>query len=171
RLRRSGAPPGRPLGCAPGSEERPLDLHVVVMAGGSGERLWPQSRRRRPKPLLPVLGGRTLLGETLSRARRVAAADRVWLVCTADNAAALRKASGLPRARVLVEPRACNTAMAVGYAAARIGARFPDAVLVMLPADHVISDERAFAAAVRRAARAAEREGVLVTLGVAPTRP
>src|SRR5690606_28311533 len=118
-------------------------------------RLWPQSRRRRPKPLLPVAGGRTLLGATLARARRVAAPDRVWLVCTSDNAAALRKASGLPRGRVLVEPRGRNTAMAVGFAAARIGARFPDAVLVMLPADHVIPDVRAFAAAARRAAQAA----------------
>jgi len=148
-----------------------MDLHVVVMAGGSGERLWPQSRRHRPKPLLPVAGRDTLLGATLARARRIAAADRVWLICTADNAGAMRRASRLPRGRVLVEPAGRNTAMAVGFAAARIAARFPDAVLVMLPADHVIPDARAFAAAARRAARAAASEHVLVTLGVAPTRP
>jgi len=147
-----------------------LDLHVVVMAGGSGERLWPQSRRRRPKPLLPVAGGATLLAATLARAAQMTAPDRIWIVCTADHAAAMRAASGLARGRVLVEPRARNTAMAVGYAAAHIARRFPDAVLAMLPADHVIPDGRAFAAAMRRAARAAQRFDVLVTLGVVPTR-
>lgn len=154
------SPPGR----------RPLDLHVVVMAGGSGERLWPQSRRRRPKPLLPVAGGETLIGATLARARRITDPGRVWLVCTADNAAALRRASGLPRSRVLVEPRGRNTAMAVGYSAAHVARRHPEATLVVLPADHVIPDARAFAAAARRAARAADRAGALVTLGVTPTR-
>jgi mannose-1-phosphate guanylyltransferase/mannose-6-phosphate isomerase len=148
-----------------------VDLHVVVMAGGSGERLWPQSRRRRPKPLLPVAGGETLIGATLARARRIAGPDRVWLVCTADNAAALRRASGLPRRRVLVEPQGRNTAMAVGYAAVHVARQAPDATLLMLPADHVIPDARAFATAARRAARAAARTGALVTLGVAPTRP
>ena len=141
------------------------------MAGGSGERLWPQSRRHRPKPLLPVAGGETLIGATLERARRITGPDRVWLVCTADNAAALRRASGLPRSRVLVEPRGRNTAMAVGYAAAHVARRHPEATLLVLPADHVIPDARAFATAARRAARAAHRAGVLVTLGVAPTRP
>ena len=147
-----------------------MDLHVVIMAGGSGERLWPQSRKRRPKPLLPVVGGATLLAATIERAARMTAPDRIWIVCTADNAAAMRGASGLPRSRMLVEPRARNTAMAVGYAAAHIARKFPDAVLAMLPADHVIPDSRAFARAMRRAAQAAEHADVLVTLGVAPTR-
>jgi mannose-1-phosphate guanylyltransferase/mannose-6-phosphate isomerase len=147
-----------------------LDLHVVVMAGGSGERLWPQSRKSRPKPLLPVAGGKTLLAATLARAARMTTSDRIWIVCTADNAPAMRAASGLARGRVLVEPRARNTAMAVGYAAAHIGRRFPDAVLAMLPADHVIPDGRAFATTMRRAAQAAAQADVLVTLGVVPTR-
>ena len=148
-----------------------MDLHVVVMAGGSGERLWPLSRRSRPKPLLPVNGRRTLLGATLARARGLAGAERVWLVCTAQNAAELRRASGLPRERVLVEPCGRNTAMAVGYAALAVARRAPDATLLVLPADHVIPDARAFAVAARRAARAAHRAGALVTLGVRPTRP
>lgn len=148
-----------------------LDLHVVVMAGGAGERLWPRSRRRRPKPLLPVAAGVTLLGATVARARRITTPERIWLVCTADNAPALRKAAGLAPSRVLVEPQGRNTAMAVGYAAARIASRHPDAVLLVLPADHVIPDARAFAAVARRAARAAAEAGVLVTLGVRPTRP
>jgi mannose-1-phosphate guanylyltransferase len=141
------------------------------MAGGAGERFWPASRRAAPKPLLRVLGGRSLLDAALAHARRFAGRDRVWIVCTQENAAAIRAASGLPRARVLVEPTGRNTAMAVGFAAARIAATDPDAVLAVLSADHVIPDARGFASALDRAARAAADAGVLVTLGVQPTRP
>ncbi|RIL01573.1 MAG: mannose-1-phosphate guanylyltransferase [Proteobacteria bacterium] len=146
-------------------------LHAVVMAGGAGERFWPRSRRARPKPLLRVAGGATLLDAALAHARRFAGADRVWLVCTQPCAAALRKASGLPRARVLVEPEGRNTAMAVAFAAAHVAARDPDAVTAFLPADHAIPDGAALQRALRKAARAAARAGALVTLGVAPTRP
>jgi mannose-1-phosphate guanylyltransferase len=142
----------------------------VILAGGAGERFWPKSRRARPKPLLRVAGRETLLAATLARARHFAPQERTWLVCTAENAGALRAEAGLPRSRVLVEPRARNTAMAVGYAAAAIEARDPEAVLAVLPADHVIPDARAFAAALRRAARASD-DGALVLLGVRPTRP
>jgi mannose-1-phosphate guanylyltransferase len=146
-------------------------LHAVIMAGGSGERFWPQSRRARPKPLLAVTGAETLLEATLDRASHFAPRERTWIVCTRENADAVRSASGLPRSRVLVEPRTRNTAMAAGFAAARIAAGDPDAVLAVLPADHVIPDARAFAVAIRSAARAADRAGALVTLGVRPTRP
>ena len=141
------------------------------MAGGAGERFWPASRRARPKPLLRVLGGRTLLDTALAHARRFAGRDRVWVVCTEENAAAIRAASGLSRARVLVEPVGRNTAMAVGFAAARVAATDPAAILAVLSADHVIPDGRAFATALDRAARAAAGAGALVTLGVRPTRP
>ena len=145
-------------------------LHALVMAGGAGERFWPRSRRARPKPLMRVLGAHSLLEAALAHARRFAGPDRVWLVCTAENAAAIRAASGLPRARMLIEPHGRNTAMAVGFAAARVAAVDADAVLVVLPADHVIPDARAFATALQRAARAAQT-GALVTLGIHPTRP
>ena len=145
-------------------------LHAVVMAGGAGERFWPRSRRARPKPLMRVLGTQSLLEAALAHARRFAGADRVWLVCTAENATAIRAASGLPRARMLIEPQGRNTAMAVGFAAARVAAVDADAVLAVLPADHVIPDARAFATALERAARAA-KTGALVTLGIKPTRP
>jgi len=141
------------------------------MAGGAGERFWPRSRRARPKPLLAVLGGHTLLAAALARARAFAGPDRTWLVCTEENAAAFRAASGLSRARVLVEPRGRNTAMAVGFAAAHVAAVDRDAVTAFLPADHVIPDTRAFAAALARAAQAADRGRALVTLGIRPTRP
>ena len=95
----------------------------------------------------------------------------MWVVCGAEHASALRRATALPARRVLVEPLRRNTAMAVGLAAARIEAEDPDAVMVVLPADHRILDARAFASAIRRAGRAARDAGVLVTLGVKPRRP
>ena len=88
-----------------------------------------------------------------------------------EHAKAVRAETGLPARRVLVEPMRRNTAMAIAYAAARIRSDDPDAVMVVLPADHVIPDGRAFRAAIRKAARAALEADVLVTLGVEPKRP
>ncbi len=146
-----------------------LPIHAVVLAGGAGTRFWPLSRQAWPKPLLCVDSGHTLLEETLARAARFA--DEIWLVCGRDHAAPMRKAAGLPASRVLVEPRMRNTAAAIAWAAHRIARSAPEAVMTVLSADHRIPDGRAFAAAMRRAARAAAREEVLVTLGVEPTRP
>ncbi len=145
-------------------------IHAVVIAGGAGERFWPRSRRRFPKPLLQVAGDRTLLEATLARAGHFASRANTWLVCGADHAGEMRRASGLPAARVLVEPERRNTAMAIGHAAVRIAAVDPDAVLVVLPADHLIPDAAAFERAIRRAVRAAAAATVLVTLGIRPTR-
>lgn len=149
---------------------KPPRVVAVILAGGAGTRFWPLSRDARPKPLLRAGGRATLLAECVARARRFAAKGDVWLVCGAGHAAAMRRASGLSRSRVLVEPCGRNTAPAVALAAARIAADDPDAVLAMLPADHRIPDAAAFADSMRSAAQAAA-EGALVTLGVRPTRP
>lgn len=153
------------------SRRRAPAIHAVVLAGGAGERFWPASRRRRPKPFLEVVGGRSLLAATLDRARRFAGPDRVWAVCGEEHARAVRRESGLPASRVLVEPLRRNTAMAAAWAALRIGADDPDAVQAVLPADHHVPDAAAFARAIRRAARAAGEGRALVTLGVRPSRP
>jgi mannose-1-phosphate guanylyltransferase len=144
-------------------------IHAVVLAGGAGERFWPASRSAHPKPFLRVVGDRTLLDATTDRARNFA--DALWVVCGDEHARAIRRVTGLPAHRVLVEPARRNTAMAVAFAASRIVAEDPEAVMVVLPADHHIPDRRAFAADIRRAVRAAADAEVLVTLGVKPTRP
>jgi len=146
-------------------------LHAVVLAGGSGERFWPASRRDLPKQFLRVVGNQTLLDATLERARHFAARERIWVVCGSEHARAVRRASGLPAGRVLVEPRRRNTAMACAWAAQRIAAESPDAVIALLPADHHVPDAGAFADDIRRASRAAVGASVLVTLGIVPTRP
>jgi mannose-1-phosphate guanylyltransferase len=143
----------------------------VILAGGAGERFWPASRAALPKPFLRVLGDRTLLDATAARAWRVAARGCVWVVCGGEHERPIRAALRLPSRRVLVEPERRNTAAAVAFAAQRIAAEDPDAVMLVLPADHHIPDLRAFAASVRSAAHAAQEANVLVTLGITPTRP
>ena len=147
------------------------NIHAVILAGGAGERFWPASRRERPKPFLRVVGGKTLLEATLERARAFAEPDHIWIVCGYEHARAMRTESGLKPSRILVEPQRRNTAMAVSWAAERIAAEDPHAVMAVLSADHHIPDRRAFARAIKEAAQAAAGQGVLVTLGVRPTRP
>jgi len=146
-------------------------LHAVILAGGAGERFWPASRKKHPKPLMRVVGGQSLLEATLARARKFAGDDQVWIVCGKEHAKAIRDESGLPARRVLVEPLRRNTAMAVAWAAQRIEAEDSGSVMAILSADHHIPNAGAFASSIRRCARAASTAGVLLTLGIRPTRP
>jgi mannose-1-phosphate guanylyltransferase/mannose-6-phosphate isomerase len=150
---------------------KPSPLHAVILAGGAGERFWPASRKARPKPFLRVVGDKTLLEATLERARAFARKDRIWIVCGAEHAAAIRRESGLPASRILVEPRRRNTAMAAAWASHRVRSVDEDAVMAVLAADHHVPDVRAFARDIQASAKAAAEATVLVTLGVEPTRP
>lgn len=146
-------------------------FHAVVLAGGAGERFWPRSRQKVPKPFLALGDEVSLLEATVARARRFTAPDGVWVVCGREHRRNVMRITGIPGGRVIVEPARRNTAMAAGLAAARIAAEDPHAVLAVLPADHRIPDATAFASAMRRAGRAAVAGESLVTLGVRPTRP
>lgn len=139
---------------------------AVIMAGGSGTRLWPASRRTRPKQFLALTGGESLLAATIRRVR--AAATDVMIVTAADQAAAA--AAEAPGVGVVAEPAARNTAAALGLAATHLVARDPDAVMGAFPADQHVGDEAAFGAVIERAFAAAERGDVIVTIGLTPTR-
>ncbi len=139
---------------------------AVILAGGSGTRLWPASRRARPKQFLALGGNETLLAASVRRAR--AATPDVMIVTAADQADAARVEA--PAAVIVVEPAARNTAAALGLAAAHLVARDPDAVMGAFPADQHVGDEAAFGAVIERAFTAAERGDVIVTLGLEPTR-
>jgi mannose-1-phosphate guanylyltransferase len=149
------------------------NVHAVILAGGSGTRFWPASRRLTPKQLLPLAGSadEPLIGATLRRIEPLVPAERVWISTgtrlVGATSAALPK---VPASHMLAEPVARNTAPAIGLAAATIAREDPEAVVVVLPADHFIGDEPEFRKILGRAIDAASK-GWLTTIGVVPTRP
>lgn len=147
-------------------------IHVVVMAGGSGTRFWPASRRAHPKQFLRVAGARTLLGETLARVGAVAPPERTWIVTGRLLAERVRaEASHLPAENVLAEPAPRNTLPCVAWAAHVIARRDPAAVQVVVPADHVIEPAEDFEHSVRAAAQHAAEQGGLLTFGIRASHP
>jgi mannose-1-phosphate guanylyltransferase len=146
-------------------------LYAVIMAGGSGTRFWPASRIARPKQFMPISGGVSMIEETYRRLKGLVPAERV-LVVTAESQVALvaECLPELPPENILAEPCARNTAPCVAWAAHEIAKRDPDAIQVVLPADHVIQPADAFQKTLMAAAKAAT-EGGLFTFGVDPDHP
>ncbi|MCA9057726.1 MAG: mannose-1-phosphate guanylyltransferase [Planctomycetaceae bacterium] len=148
-------------------------LHAVVMAGGSGTRFWPQSRRSLPKQLLRLHGDRTMIQQTLDRCAGWISPENAWVVTNAVQAPrTAEQLPELPAENLLVEPAARNTAPCVGLAAIQILQRDPDGIMFVMPADHVIQSVEAFQTAGRAAAALVEEEpDRLVLFGVTPTFP
>jgi mannose-1-phosphate guanylyltransferase len=148
-----------------------VKIHPVIMAGGSGTRFWPLSRKDRPKQFLPLAGDAPLLAATVARLPPLAKAERTYVVCGPRHAAAARRLlPALPKDQFIVEPCARNTAPCVGLAALHVAARDPQGVMAMLPADHHIAKPAAFRDALAAGARLAER-GAIATIGIHPSRP
>jgi mannose-1-phosphate guanylyltransferase len=148
-------------------------LYALIMAGGSGTRFWPASRRLRPKQLLPIAPGTTesLLESTIRRILPLCPAERI-LVVTGEHLLEATRAALVSFAgvQVVAEPVPRNTAPCIGWGAALLARRDPEAVVMALPSDHHVKDEPAFRAAVERAVAAA-RQGPITTIGFIPTRP
>jgi mannose-1-phosphate guanylyltransferase/mannose-6-phosphate isomerase len=147
-------------------------LKPVLLSGGVGSRLWPVSREAYPKQFLPLAGERSMLGETLHRVAGLAG-SRPMVVCNEEHrfiVAEQLRGSEQGQGEILLEPVGRNTAPAVAVAAMRALAEDEDAVLLVLPADHLIDDSEAFRQAVGKAMVQAEA-GRLVTFGVVPDRP
>jgi mannose-1-phosphate guanylyltransferase len=151
-------------------------VYAVILAGGGGTRLWPMSRPETPKPFLPLLGERSLLQRTVDR---IVGHDELPLHINDVTIVTDRRYAAIAReqvegAHILIEPAGRNTAAAVALATLRID-RDPEEIMLVLPADHHILDERAHRRALAAAARMAEGafdiEAPLVTLGVHPDRP
>lgn len=145
-------------------------MYAVILAGGGGTRLWPLSRRARPKPFLPLLGEESLFQATLARLVPLIDPADVHVVADQKHLPLVLEQAPWLRARQLIgEPMGRNTAAAVALAALAIE-RPPDDIMAVLPADHRIYDEAGFGRALAQAAEAAA-DGSLVTLGIPPTGP
>jgi mannose-1-phosphate guanylyltransferase len=148
-------------------------LYAVIMAGGSGTRLWPESRKQCPKQLLNIQGKRTMIHATVDRLGALVGPNQVVIATTAELAGKIHtQLSQLPRDAVLCEPCPRNTAPCIGLAALRIVRQDPEAIMAVMPADHVIEPAETFQEAIRfAAALVEERPERLVTFGIRPTYP
>lgn len=146
--------------------------YIVIIAGGKGERFWPQSRSHRPKHLLPIVGDRPMLTQTLDRVKPLVPKKNIFVITSAAQEKGVRAiCGGLPAENIVAEPVGRDTGPAVGLAAALVGARDPLGVFAVLPADHVIHDAATYQRDLRAAFVAAESGDVMVTIGIKPTEP
>lgn len=148
-------------------------LHGVVMAGGSGTRFWPQSRQAHPKQLMRLVGENTMIQDTVGRTENWIGAERTWIVTNAAQAEeTARQLPNVPEEQILIEPCGRNTAPCIGLAAIHLVKRDPDAMMLVMPADHVIRPDEAFQSGVQTAVAIVEDDpDQFVLFGVPPAYP
>jgi mannose-1-phosphate guanylyltransferase len=145
-------------------------IYALILAGGSGERFWPLSRRNRPKQLLHLVSERTLLEETVARLEGFVPTEHILILTNIEQEKGVRDLlEGFPKQNIIAEPAKRDTAAAVALGAGWVAARDHSATMLALPADHVIADRAAFQETMKTAAAAAEETGALVTIGIKPT--
>ena len=148
----------------------PNSIYALILAGGSGERFWPLSRRARPKQLLRLVSNKTLLEETLARLDGLIPAERILILTNTEQEGAVRKLLGdFPNENIVAEPAKRDTAAAVALGTGWVAARDHAAIMLVLPADHVITNRAAFQETLALACDAAEETSELVTIGIKPT--
>ncbi len=144
----------------------------VILAGGSGTRFWPRSRRARAKQVLALDGERTMIQQTMDRLLNMADAQRMWVITNECVSGKIRtQLPEIPFGQIVCEPAARNTAPACGLAAFLLERTDPDAVIGVFPSDHVIKDSKQFEASLCAGIAIAQSGENIVVLGVTPTRP
>jgi mannose-1-phosphate guanylyltransferase len=147
-------------------------LFVFVLAGGSGERFWPLSRKKTPKQLLRLFSDNTLLGDTTARVKDIAPPENVFVLTNAQQVEGTRAALGdFPAGQIIGEPAKRDTAPAAALATAIAHSRDPEAMVVLLPADHLIKDTKRFQENILDAAAFAGETGALMTVAIKPAFP
>jgi len=146
-------------------------LHAVLMVGGRGTRFWPMGRKNAPKYLLPIVGAKSMLVQTVERIAPMVGPERIYCVTSRAQAPAIRRTlAEIPPENVIAEPMGRDSAACVALAAVIVHRRDPDAVMLCMPGDNLVQQSGKFRQAVRAAVHVAE-EGGLVTFGVKPTEP
>lgn len=149
-----------------------IDFRPVILAGGSGTRFWPRSRRARAKQVLALDGERSMIQQTVERLKPLAALNNMWVITNEFLAGEIAdQLSAVPRNQIIEEPCARNTAPACGLAAFIIERQNPDAIIGIFPSDHVIGDEPRYLKAIQRSITLAAAAENMVVLGIEPTRP
>ncbi len=148
------------------------DRFVIIMAGGRGERFWPVSREKTPKQLIKLLGDKSFLQEAVARVLPIVPLKNIFIITNAAQAAEVRKQlPKLPKENVVAEPVGRDTCAAVTLGAALVGARSTTGVMAVLPADHVIPEEKKFQQVLSDAFDVAAKGQAIVTIGIKPTEP
>jgi mannose-1-phosphate guanylyltransferase len=147
-------------------------VYAVIMAGGSGTRFWPLSRRKHPKQLLELFGRGSLLEQAVARLHALIPPERIYVYTNElIRSEVCRRLPDVPRAQIVAEPASRNTAPTLGVAAHEILQRDPGGVMVILPADHVITKPAEFLRVLRAGCETAQENGKSVVIGLKPTRP
>lgn len=149
-----------------------MKLYAVIMAGGVGSRFWPRSKKKLPKQLLKIFGENTMIQDTVERISSIVSKENVLIVTNEVQKDGVKEQLPyIPDENILVEPFGRNTAACIGLASIIIQQRDPDAVTFVLPADHIIKDGESFITTLMNAAKFANENPALVTIGIVPTRP
>jgi mannose-1-phosphate guanylyltransferase len=149
----------------------PANFYPVILAGGSGTRFWPRSRRTRAKQVLILEGKESMIQQTVARLQPMAALDRFWVITNQDIQAVIQKQlKSLPKSQIVAEPVSRNTAPAIGLAAFLLHRVDPGAIIGMFPADHVIANQKQFRNDLELAVKIASAGENIVVMGVKPTR-
>ena len=145
---------------------------AVILAGGKGERFWPLSTSRMPKQLLSLVGGKPLLAQAVDRLDGLISPSRIFVITNKDLVVATRKAApALPMKNIIGEPFGRDTAAAIAVGAALVKERNPDGVFCVLTADHIMGDIPLFRRTLKACLNRAQREPVLITIGIKPRSP
>ena len=148
-----------------------MEFRPVILAGGSGTRFWPRSRRAHAKQVLALDGERSMIQQTVERLKPLAIAEQIWVITNEYLAHEIAdQLKGVPPGQIVQEPVARNTAPACGLAAFLIERQNPDAVLGVFPSDHIIADEPRFLKALQKGIAVAAAGDNMVVLGIEPTR-
>ena len=147
-------------------------MYCVIMAGGSGTRFWPLSRKDSPKQLLNIIGGNSMLQMTVDRLRKIKFVDDIFIVTRSDIAdKIIETIKRIPKENIIVEPSGKNTAPCIGLSALHLEMLKKDSVMGVFPADHLIVGHLKFEKALKTANKLVQKKHSIATIGIKPTHP
>lgn len=149
-----------------------MELFAVIMAGGVGSRFWPRSKERKPKQLIRIFGGNTMIQDTVYRLDGLVKKENIIIITNKIQKMRVKEQlPEIPEENIIDEPFGKNTAACIGLASVLVKSKNPDAVIITLPSDHLIKDEEQFKNCLITASNYAYKSGGLVTIGITPNRP